>query len=187
MARKRRKQSKKSQPPRSALIIGASILLVVALVIVLRSLSGLGSANPLAGDVAPTAQLATLEGGLVTVPDNNYDATVVYAMAYWCGTCIPEARALARLRSEYGAALNVVVVDIDPSSTPSLLQQFIQVIGSNDMTWTFDSDGSFAQAYGIRILDTTIILNNEGREVYRDARPTDYNTLRDQLERLLNT
>jgi thiol-disulfide isomerase/thioredoxin len=186
MARKRSKQAKKSNTQQSIVIIGAAILMIVVLGFVLRSLAAAGSSSPLVDGVAPTSQLLALDGTLVTVPESGYDATVVFAMAYWCGTCIPESRALAQLKNEYGNALNVVMVDIDPSSTPPALQQFIQVIGPNDLTWTFDSDGSFSQAYGLRILDATVILDKDGREVYRDSYPTGYETLKTQLERLLN-
>jgi thiol-disulfide isomerase/thioredoxin len=108
-------------------------------------------------------------------------------MAYWCGTCIPEARALAQLQQEYGDQLQVVVVDIDPLSTPERLQEFIfaSTLGTDSLSWAMDRDGSFSRSYNIRALDTTIILDRDGREIYRDTYPTPYDTLRDELRKVL--
>jgi len=168
------------------LVIGVIILFIVAGFLLTNSFKGLGSlGNPIAGEVAPSFTLASFDGGSVTVPDTDRQATVIFSMAYWCGTCVPEAQALARLRDEFGDVLRVVLVDIDPSSSPQQLQQFIQAVGTNSLTWAFDTDGSFSRAYGIRVLDTTIILNEDGREVYRDAYPTSYETLKSELERII--
>jgi thiol-disulfide isomerase/thioredoxin len=184
-----KRQKHKSKPKRkinAVLTVGVIALFIGVAFLLITSFTGLDSvSNASTAEVAPSFTLASLTGESVTVPDMDRQATVIFAMAYWCGTCIPEARALAQLKSEYGDVVRIVAVDIDPSSTPDLLQQFIQVIGPNNLTWAFDSDGSFSRTYGIRALDTTIILDGDGREIYRDGYPTSYEVLRDQLERII--
>jgi len=188
MTKTRKRDTKQKRIPNVVLIVGVIALFTIAAFLLINSFAGLdSSANPAAGIVAPPFTLTSVEGESVTVPDTNRQATVVFSMAYWCGTCIPEAQALARLKGEYSDALRVVLVDIDPSSTPQQLQQFVQAVGPNSLTWTFDSDGNFSRTYGIRALDTTIIWDGNGREVYRDAYPTPYETLRDELERIIQT
>jgi thiol-disulfide isomerase/thioredoxin len=165
---------------------GAVLVLGVAAYLVMTSISGVGRSASPAGEVAPTVSLISLDGSAVTVPDSSRQATILFSMAYWCGSCIPEGRALARLGREYGDTVRIVAVDIDPSSTPELLQDWIDYVGENNLTWTFDSDGNFMRRYGIRALDTTIILDGQGREVYRDAYPTTYEVLHSQLEGIVN-
>jgi peroxiredoxin len=186
MAKTRKRNAKQKRIPNAVLIVGVIALFVTAAFLLINSFAGLdSSANPAAGNAAPSFTLTSVEGESVTVPDTNRQATVIFAMAYWCGTCIPEAQALARLNGEYSDALRVVLVDIDPSSSPQQLQQFVQAVGPNNMTWTFDTDGRLSRTYGIRVLDTTIILDGSGHEVYRDAYPTRFETLRDELERII--
>lgn len=188
MAKEQKQKTQQKRRINTVLVVGVIILLGVASFLLVQSFIGLDSlSNPIAdGDIAPPFTLASLTGETVTVPDTTRQATVIFSMAYWCGTCIPEARALAQLQDEYSDVLRVVLVDMDPSSSPQNLQQFIQAVGPNDLTWTFDSDGEFSRTYGIRVLDTTIILNENGRETYRDAYPTSYDTLRTELARIID-
>lgn len=186
MTKRRKRRPKQKRKLNAILVVGVIALFGVAAFLLIKSFTGLDSlSNPIARDVAPSFTLASITGEPVIVPDMDRQATVIFSMAYWCGTCVPEAQALAQLKDEYGDELYVVLVDIDPSSSPAQLQQFIQAIGQNNLTWTFDSDGSFSRAYGIRVLDTTIILNHEGREVYRDAYPTTYEKLKEELNRII--
>ena len=188
MAKKRKQRTQQKKRIKAGLVVGVMILFGMAIFLLVRSFSGLDSlSNPIAeGDAAPSFTLASLTGESVTVADTTRQATVIFSMAYWCGTCIPEARALTQLQEEYGDALRIVLVDMDPSSSPQNLQQFIQAVGPNDLTWAFDPDGEFSRIYGIRVLDTTIILNENGREAYRDAYPTSYDTLRTELARIID-
>lgn len=188
MTKTRKRNTRQKRVANVVLVVGVFILSFVAALLLVNSFTGLDAlSNPItAGETAPFVTLVSLTGDTVTVPDMDRRATVMFSMAYWCGTCVPEARALRQLQDEYGDGLRIVLVDIDPSSSPQQLQPFIQAVGSNSMTWTFDSDGNFSRTYGVRVLDTTIILDGDGREVYRDAYPTAYETLRDELERIIN-
>ncbi len=187
MAKTRKRNTRQKRVLNVAMSIGVIALFIAAAWLLMNSFAGLDSlSNPIAGETAPSFTLTSLTGEPVTVPDTDRQATAIFTMAYWCGTCVPEARALAQLQYEYGDVLRVVLVDMDPSSSPQQLESFMQAVGSNSMTWTFDSDGNFSRTYGIRVLDTTIILDSNGREVYRDAYPTPYETLRGELERLID-
>lgn len=188
MAKTQKQNTKQRRLSNTILIIGVIALFFAAAFLLVKSFTSLDSlSNPITdGETAPSVTLASLTGETVTVPDTDRQATVIFSMAYWCGTCVPEARALARLKDEYGDVLRVVLVDIDPSSSPQQLQPFIQAVGSNNMTWTFDSDGNFSRTYGVRALDTTIILDGGGREIYRDAYPTPYEMLRGELESVID-
>jgi peroxiredoxin len=130
--------------------------------------------------------LPTLGGGEINLLEDRGEVTILFAMSYWCTTCVPEAQALARLFDDYEEqGLQVVVIDLDPEVKPELLQTFIDAVGENRLTWAFDPEARFMRAYNVQALDTTIIVNAEGYEVYRDIRPTPYETLQENILRLL--
>lgn len=138
------------------------------------------------GNGIPAVTLSTLDGQRINLRDDRGKVTVLFAMSYWCTTCVPEAQALTRLYDDYeDQGLKVVVIDLDPDGTPELLQPFIDEVGDNRLIWAFDTEGDFFRQYNVRALDTTIIVNADGYEVYRDIQPTSYDTLQRAVESLL--
>jgi peroxiredoxin len=137
------------------------------------------------GPAAPDFTVPTLEGGTFTLSAQRGKPVILYIMAYWCGTCLPEARALGKLHQQYGDRLTILALDVDPSSTPEGLRQFRQYAGAPNYIWAFDRNNQVVQAYRIRALDTTFIINQAGEIVYSDAYPTSYGTLAAQITKLL--
>jgi peroxiredoxin len=147
----------------------------------------LASAAPASGNAptAPDFTVPTLEGGTFTLSAQRGKPVILFIMAYWCGTCIPEAQALGKLHQQYGERLAILALDVDPSSTPEGLRKFRQYAGAPNYVWAFDRDNQVVQAYRIRALDTTFIINQTGEIVYSDAYPTSYGTLAAQITKLL--
>jgi thiol-disulfide isomerase/thioredoxin len=133
------------------------------------------------GNIAPDFSVPTLDGKTFVLSENRGKPTIILFMAYWCGNCIPEARALAQLKKEYGDHLNIIALDIDPSSTAENLEQFKQAADNGMYVWAFDRDLQVLSAYQVRALDTTLILDKNGIIVYRDEAPTSYDTLKSAL------
>jgi len=105
-------------------------------------------------------------------------------MAYWCGSCLSEASALTQLQQEYGNQVNIMAIDVDPSSTPDLLRKFKSAAGNGNYIWAIDTGQKVTTAYQVTSLDTTLILDTQGRVVYRDQYPTPYQPLKDELVKL---
>lgn len=144
-----------------------------------------GAEREAVGSVIPEVTLPTLDGGQVNLLRDRGEVTILFAMSYWCTTCVPEAQALARLYEEYEyAGLKVVIIDLDDVSSEHL-QTFIDVVGENRLTWAFDPEVQFMRRFNVQALDTTIIVDAEGREVYRDIRSTPYNVLRCEIEKVI--
>jgi thiol-disulfide isomerase/thioredoxin len=145
-----------------------------------------GAEQEAVGPVIPEVTLPTLDGEQVNLLRDRGEVTILFAMSYWCTTCVPEAQALAQLYEEYEAkGLKVVVIDVDEVS-PAKLQTFIDLVGENRLIWAFDPEIQFLRRFKVQALDTTIIVNNKGREVYRDIRSTPYETLRNEIDALLD-
>lgn len=136
------------------------------------------------GEIAPDFTVTTLDGGEYSLGTQRGTPTIIFFMAYWCGTCIPEAQALARLNEEYGNAINIIAIDIDATSSVDALNQFKLASGNGEYTWAFDYDQLVSISYRVRALDTTLILDADGYIIYRDERPTDYGTLKSVLDSL---
>ncbi len=134
---------------------------------------------------APDFTVTTLKGGTFTLSGHRGKPVILFTMAYWCGTCIPEAKVLGKLHQEYGDKLIILALDVDPSSTPELLQKFRRHAGEPDYVWAFDKGNRVATAYRVRALDTTFIMNKTGQIVYKDTYPSSYKTLKAQIKKLL--
>jgi peroxiredoxin len=135
---------------------------------------------------APAFSVRVFDGGTITLADVRDRPTVLFFMAYWCGTCIPEAQALGRLHREFASqGLRIIAVDIDPTSSREALAGFREAAGSPGYMFAFDDGGKTTRAYGIATLDATVIIDRDGRIAYRDAFVTDYLTLRDAIARVI--
>lgn len=136
------------------------------------------------GDIAPDFSVPTLDGKTFVLSENQGKPAIILFMAYWCGNCIPEARALAQLKKEYGDQINIIALDIDASSTVESLERFKQAADNGEYVWAFDRELQVLSAYQVRALDTTLILDKNGIIVYRDETPTPYNTLKSALREI---
>ena len=77
------------------------------------------------------------------------------------------------------------MVSIDPQDTKQTIEGFRERGGVATLLWTVDESGEISGALGVNALETTIIVDQEGRIVYEDATSTDYETLRSELEGVL--
>ncbi|HSH58138.1 MAG TPA: TlpA disulfide reductase family protein [Acidimicrobiales bacterium] len=117
-------------------------------------------------------EVTTLEGGNFAVSGAPGRPVVLYFMAAWCISCLPEAKALATVQEKYqDHNVDVLVLDVDPSDTPADLQAFKEAAGLAKH-WAFDVEGRVTKAYQVQALDSTIVIAPDGRIVYRDGRPT---------------
>lgn len=135
---------------------------------------------------SPSLRLISLEGSAIAVPDTSRQATIVLATTPGCGSCLPEIEALTRIGQEQGNTVRIVIADVNPASTSEMLQSLSDYVGPNNLTWAFDRNGGLFQTYSVRSLETTIIFDSSGREVYRDTYATPYETLRDELAKVVS-
>lgn len=138
------------------------------------------------GPPASDFSLRTLDGGTFTLSEHKGHVVVLYFMASWCGTCVAEARNLARLYEQYkDQGLTVVAINLEPEENVEGLKQFRALANNGAYTWAFDTGFAVAQAYNVRTLDTTIIVDRSGRIAYQDAIPTPMSILEAELQKWL--
>lgn len=132
------------------------------------------------------ASIETLDGEEFDLTDKRGDVVALFFMAGWCGSCIPEAQAWSKLYPAYkDKGLNLLVVSLDPNDSPETIAGFKRAGGIGELPWAVDETGEFTRSLDVRALDSTIIVDREGKVVYRDAAPTDAKTLESKLKEVL--
>lgn len=138
---------------------------------------------------APSIRLQTAsygDGSVFDLSEERGNVVVVFFMAAWCFTCIPETQALAQIDANYAAdRVRVLILDVDQTEDEDDLAQFRANYGNGRHLWAMDRDFSVAQALGVNILDATVVIDQRGRIAYRDGVPTSYETLAAVIEALL--
>lgn len=141
--------------------------------IVLASAGGSG-----VGDTAPTFEVRTTTGTSFALPAGK--PAVLFFMAGWCATCFPEATALESISEDLGDRVAILGVSPDPTDSLTAIRDFADQAGAS-FGFVHDGDGTLAQALGVRSLDTTVVVDADGRIVWRDSVPTSESALRDAL------
>ncbi len=180
------------------LVLGLGALALIALAVWLAASQKLATGSPTVppgpvsvptsvrlGAPAPDFSVPTLDGKTFSLSAQRGKPTAILIMAYWCSSCLPEARAMTRLYQEYGDRVTLVALDVDPSSTPEDLRAFKALAGDGNYVWALDTGQKVASTYRVRALDTTFIIDQNGTLVYQDTYPTPYETLKAELEKLL--
>src|SRR6266498_4615155 len=89
------------------------------------------------GDKASDFTVPTLDGGKFALSEGRGKPTIVLFTAYWCSDCFPKAQKLGQLYQEYNGRVNILALDMDPTSTPELLGRFKQAAGNGAFVWAF--------------------------------------------------
>lgn len=179
-----RKVSIRSQFPIIAFVVGLALAIIFGGISWRALQSRMSNTGAQAGQVAPDFTVPTLDGATFTLSEQRGNPTIIFFTAYWCGSCIPKAQELGQLYQEYKGRVTIIALDIDPTSTPELLDRFKQAAGNGAFVWALDSGSKVATAYRVNSLSTAIILDGAGRIVYRGQFPTSYAALKAELEKL---
>lgn len=138
------------------------------------------------GGEAPDFGLTTLEGDEFNLADKRGEVVALFFTAGWCDSCIPEAQAWSELYPTYeDRGLDLLMVSIDPNDTPQTIEGFQRKSGIRTLPWAIDKTGEVSRSLNVSALGSTVIVDREGRIVYRDASETESETLERELEEVL--
>lgn len=138
------------------------------------------------GDVAPDFAVTTLDGTSFGLAERQGRVVVLMFTAPGCGGCIPELQALAQVHAEYAQrGVDILVLNVDPYTRAEDLLDFKDFVGGGDHAWAQDEGNVVTLAYGVRALETTVIVGRDGRVAYRDERTTSLDMYRAALTPLL--
>ena len=160
--------------------------LAAALVLAACAQAPAGGTVARAAAGGPSFRVRTLAGKTLTPPGPSDQPMVLYFMAAWCSSCAIPAGELAQVKKDYGPrAPTILAVDVDPSDTADDLRAFARGIKDADYDWAMDQGGAMVRAFGVKALDTTVILAPGGRVAVRRDGPIRYPALTQELDRLL--
>ncbi|MGH2760587.1 MAG: peroxiredoxin family protein [Actinomycetota bacterium] len=119
--------------------------------------------EPRVGSRAPGFSVRTIEGERLTLADVRGKPTVLYFTAYSCFTCIPKLQQLGQVYERVAnRGLEVMAIDIDPSSTPELFAAFRRAAGSPPFAFALDDAGHSARAYKVLATAWTVAIDRAG-------------------------
>ncbi|MFQ5531777.1 MAG: TlpA family protein disulfide reductase [Candidatus Nanoarchaeia archaeon] len=128
--------------------------------------------------------LQTSEGDSVVLSQFKGNVVVLQAMASWCPSCKLQAQQIKPLYEKYKySGLEVISLDIQPErSNLDDLKEFKKTHGGD---WYFGFYPEFISQYGVRSLDSTVVINRKGEIVYQDDTITTTEKLEEVLVPLL--
>lgn len=142
------------------------------------------SAPSLVGQQAPDFKLTTLEAQEFKLSDKKGKTVILFGMAGWCGTCIPEGRNLTKIRQEYSdKGVEVIGVAFTKGDNEDFLKEFRE-LGTVNIPLSLDTD-NVAQKYNLTRLETTYIINKDGVIVYKDEGFTGYEDYKKELDKII--
>ncbi len=133
---------------------------------------------------APDFQLTTLDSQQFRLSDKKGKTVILFGMAGWCSTCIPEGRVLTRIKQEYAnKGIEVIGVAFTKGDNDDFLKEFKKV-GGIDIPLALDTD-NVAQKYNLTRLETTYIISKDGKIVYKDEVTTSYEDYKRELDKII--
>jgi thiol-disulfide isomerase/thioredoxin len=125
----------------------------------------------LAGCAAPATEapsawsLMTIEGDTITDTSPARNATVLFFMATWCGSCRAKAPVLAEAHGSYASrGVATYSVGFDPSESAEEIRAWQERF---DQPWPhgLDADRSLQRGFGVRTQSTVLVLDRDGEVV----------------------
>jgi thiol-disulfide isomerase/thioredoxin len=168
----------RERQPRRLVLAGVATVLVAGSSALAVQRADSAVTPPVAASTAASAQGAaashafsvrTAAGSTVAVPDKP---TLLFFMtSEGCGDCLEEAAVLDELTQRWQGQVAVVGVEMVPGTPREYLDAFSDVLSGLSFPLAVD-DGALVQRFDVQTLDTTIVLDRKGREVYRDVVPS---------------
>lgn len=179
-------------------IVIAGVLVVFAAVFIVNRIldariNGLGSlradstANraPLSiGDQALNFSLKTLDGEIFRLSGEKGKTVILFGMASWCATCFQKGRVLTKIKQDYsGRGVEIIGGAFTSTDNIELLKQFRDA-GKVYIPLALDTD-DVAKKYSLVRLETTYIIDKNGKIAYKDERNTNEETYKRELDKIL--
>ena len=146
---------------------------ISVLAVLLSACGGLTKDNPSpAGDDGTTAAsftARTVAGGSTTLPGERPSVLLFFSVE--CGGCGPTAQALAQAQAQDPKAADFAVVDVAAYETTKDIEGFLKYYDANALAYASDPDGTLIARYGVTQLSTVVIVDPDGKVVFRGVEP----------------
>ena len=160
--------------PRTALV--ASVVIAVLVAILVAVLATRDSSNqrsthsPLLGQVAPTIEGPTIDGGKVSAGEHRGRWVVLNFFASWCTPCLQEHPQLNAFDLAHRAKGDAVLISVTFDDSAEDARAFFEERGG-DWPVIDDPDNSIGVAFGVAQVPETFVISPDGVVVQRFAGP----------------
>lgn len=117
----------------------------------------------LRGEAAPTFKLKNLAGEEVAVEAKG-KPYIINFWATWCPPCQAEIPDLAAFYADHKDTVDFYAVNLQEDAPP--VQKFMEERKAA-LPVLLDTQGAAANLYGVRAIPTTIVVDAEGKVIYR--------------------
>ena len=139
-----------------------------------------GKGSGLRGEAAPTFTLKNLAGEDVAVEAKG-KPYIINFWATWCPPCQAEIPDLAAFYAANGNKADFYAVNLQEEAQP--VQKFMTERKA-ELPVVLDTNGDAANLYGVRAIPTTVVVNAEGKVVYRKTGGVTKEELEDVINHL---
>ncbi len=116
-------------------------------------------------------EFKTIDGKTLSISDFKGKIIVLQAMASWCPSCKLQAQQLKSIANREDVV--ILSFDVQPErSKQEDLKKFKEENAKGFDNWYFSFSKEFIGLYGIRSLDSTVIIDKNFNIIYRDDRIT---------------
>ena len=134
-----------------------------------------GASTTSRASTAPDFTLPLLSGTSFQLAAQRGHIVVLYFMAPTCPSCVQGSRDLAQaLLSAKTPGAEALAIDLNPGDTSTDLQAFVKSVGAPaqaPIRWGLDTNGSIASAYGVQVLEATVVINAQGQVAFQNNGP----------------
>ncbi|PLS81794.1 hypothetical protein CYG49_01475 [Candidatus Saccharibacteria bacterium] len=135
------------------------------------------------GQLAPDFKFTTIDGENKKLSDFKGKPVVFgFILTTGCTPCAEEARVLKQVQDKN--AINVIQIVVSSIEPKRNIENFKQYLGGPDWLMTYDNGEELTKMYKVRAVDTTIMIDKDGKIIYRDD---GYPARADELEAALRT
>ena len=86
--------------------------------------------------------------------------------ATWCAPCLKEIPELLELKKKYSNDLDVIFISVD-ANPPKVIPKFLKKNNFKNISIYLDKNLKLSEKLGVKVMPTTIIVNNSLEEISR--------------------
>lgn len=133
-----------------------------------------------AGSRARIFNFMDIDGNNYSLSDFEGSIVILEFSAVWCPACRRQKGVFKAIYDEYRDYITIITIDIDAP-----LDVLREYRSSQGIEWIVASGSDIASIYEVYVLPTIVVIDESGYIIYRGNGFTEYETLKDILDKII--